>query len=200
VLTRVARTVFILLALVVVPVSRASAEWQVKPYVGLALAGHTTFIDLEDAAGGPNPTLGANLTLLGNVLGLEADVSVAPGFFEGGDLQLVATSSVTTFTGNVVVTMPRRLTEYTLRPYFVGGIGAMRVRIDDALGVLQVTRTLTAIDVGGGVTGFLTDRIGLNWDVRRFQSVGDNGPVGGVSFGDESLSYWRATMAIAIRY
>ena len=53
-------------------------------------------------------------------------------FFRGGtrdlDFKLVSKSSVLTFTGNVIVGLPRRATEYTLRPYFVGGFGLMRAR------------------------------------------------------------------------
>ena len=35
-------------------------------------------------------------------------------------------------------------------------------------GVLPVSSTLPAMDVGGGVTGFLSERIGLSWDVTVF--------------------------------
>jgi hypothetical protein len=50
------------------------------------------------------------------------------------------------------------------------------------------------------VTGFLTQRIGLNWDVRRFSTLRGEGETVGNSFGNEQLSFWRATMAVAVRY
>ena len=56
------------------------------------------------------------------------------------------------------------------------------------------------MDVGGGATGFLSNRFGVNWDVRFFRSLGSKEGGGGVSFGPEQLSFWRASMALAIKY
>ena len=69
-------------------------------------------------------------------------------------------SSVTTLTGNVVIAAPRRMTEYMLRPYFVGGAGLMRVYADDYFGVFKVDRIVPAFDAGGGVLMFLTNKVG----------------------------------------
>ena len=176
----------------------AIAEWQIKPFLGFAFAGTTTFVDFEDAVGGPNVTVGASALFLGEFLGVEADFGHSPGFFQG-DGRLVQDSSVTTLSGSVVVALPRRLAQYGLRPYAVGGAGMMHVGISHQLGVLEVDSTLPAYHVGGGVTGFLTDRFGLSWDVRHFRSFGGE-EGGGVSFGAEQLSFWRALMALAIRY
>lgn len=176
----------------------AGAEWQIKPFLGISFAGDTTFVDVEDAVGGPNVTFGASGVFLGDVLGVEADFGHAPGFFQG-DGRLVQGSSVTTLSGSLVIALPRRTSGYGLRPYFVGGAGMMHVRIDHQLGVLQVSSTLPEFHLGGGVTGFLTDRLGLSWDIRHFRSIG--GVEGqGVSFGRERLSFWRGLMALAIRY
>lgn len=179
----------------------ASAEWQIKPFVGLTFGGSTTFVvDFEDAVGTSNLAFGVNGTWLGEVLGVEADFGYAPGFFESGDQDLVRDSRVVTLTGNAVVALPRHLAQYSLRPYFVGGFGVMGLRLTDPEGVFTTSRSLAAIDLGGGVTGFLTDRIGLNWDVRWFGSVGGEDRGQGVSTGAEELSFWRATMAVAVRY
>ena len=182
---------------------RASAEWQLKPFLGATFGGGTTFVDLEEASGHPNLAVGIGGVLLGDVIGVEVDLGRAPGFFQYGDrpLPLVVKSSATTLTGNVVVALPRRIAEFTLRPYFAGGAGLMHVRIDDFLGVFNVATTLPAMDVGGGVTGFLTNWLGVNWDVRYFRSMG--GPDerrAGISLGPEQLSFWRANMGLAIRY
>ena len=50
------------------------------------------------------------------------------------------------------------------------------------------------------MTGFVSDRIGLNWDVRRFGSVGGKEQTPPVSYGPEQLSFWRVTMALVIRF
>jgi hypothetical protein len=200
------------LALLVLAPAHASAEWQIKPFFGGSFAGATTFIDLEDAARSLNKVFGLSGLRLGEVVGVEGDFGWAPGFFQSGEdsgadarpcrtaaTRCVVGSSVKTFTGNVVIAMPRRLTTYTLRPYFVGGAGLVHVSSEPAFGVLNVSSTLPVMDVGGGVTGFLTRQIGVSWDVRHFRSLG-TGEERGQSFGPEQLSFWRANMAVAIRY
>ncbi len=177
----------------------ALAEWQVKPFLGVTFGGQTTFVDLEKAASRPNPVIGVSGVVLGEVLGFDADLGRAPGFFQRGGQGLVSASAVTTLTGNVIVAVPKRIARYTLRPYFVGGVGLMHVRIDGRLSGLQVASTLPAMDLGGGATGFLNDRMGLSWEVRHFRSVGRH-PPRGASFGDERLSFWRANMDVVIRY
>jgi hypothetical protein len=106
---------------------------------------------------------------------------------------------VTTWTGNVVIAAPQRLTQYTLRPYLVGGGGLMHAQSELFLNPLPVASTLPAMDIGGGVTGFLTRRFGVNWDVRYFRSLGGGNSDKGLSIGPERLSFWRASMALAIR-
>ena len=65
--------------------------------------------------------------------------------------------------------------------------------------LLPFSTVLAAWDVGGGATGFLTDFVGLNWDVRLFRIAQDAEERHGLSFGPEQLSFWRATMGISIR-
>ena len=196
------RNVLLTLAFVVLSAGQARAEWQLRPFAGLTFGGGTTFFDNEHAAGDPNVVLGFNGVLLGELIGVEGDLGHGPGFFQSGDHKvaasiLVTSSSVTTLTGNVVIALPRRMAEYTLRPYFVAGTGLMHVRSVDPNNVLSVSTTSPAVDVGGGATGFLTDRIGVSWDVRYFHTVGGN--EGSFSIGKERLSCWRAIMALAFR-
>jgi Outer membrane protein beta-barrel domain len=177
----------------------ASAEWQIKPFLGLTLGGGTTFLDLEEAAGDPNFVYGASVQWLGDIFGVEGDVGFGPGFFESGDQTIVTDSEVTTVTGSVVVALPRRATQYTLRPYLVGGFGLMHVRKADPANVFDPTTNLAAINVGGGATGFLTDRVGLSWELRYFRNVSGPDVESGVTFGEARLSFWRATMAVVFR-
>ena len=180
--------------------SDVAAEWHVKPFLGVAFGGNSTFVDVEDAAGSPTVMLGVGGVLLGEVVGLDIDFSHAAGFFESGDQRLVAHSSVTTLAGSIIVALPRRLNEYGLRPYFVGGAGLIHVRIAQRLGVLDVADTLPAMQLGGGATGFLTDRIGVSWELRHFRTIHRTSVGRGLSFGPERLSFWRGTLALAIRY
>jgi hypothetical protein len=188
-------------ALMVMLPARGAAEWQIRPFLGVTFGGSTTFVDATQAVGGPNVVIGANGALLGNVFGVEADFSLAPGFFRSGDQNLVQSNGVTTLTGNAIISMPRHLTEFTLGPYFVVGAGLMHVHIDQLpiFDSLSVARTLPAMDIGGGVTGNVSERFGLNWDARYFWSVGGD-ELRGVSVAPEELSFWRAVMALVIRY
>jgi hypothetical protein len=170
-----------------------------KPFLGLTFGGSTTFLDVEQVAGERHGIYGGNILVLGEVLGVEADFAHAPSFF--GDEDIGRSSSVMTVMGSVVAALPRSIFEYTLRPYVVAGAGLMRVRIEEAeiASVLSVSDSQTAIAVGGGATGFFSDRFGLNWDVRRFWRVaGDGAPE--IDPEAAELSFWRATMAVVFRY
>ncbi len=76
----------------------------------------------------------------------------------------------------------------------------MRVRTTTSLSVFDVSTVMPAFDVGAGVVAFVTNQVGVSWDIRRFQSIGGDSGSAGLSFGDEHLSFWRATMAVVIRY
>jgi hypothetical protein len=198
-LSVVVRVVVLLLALGAPAAAQVSAEWQVRPFIGVTFGGSTTLNDPDQAVGGANLALGVGASLLGNVFGLEGELSHAPGFFQKGEAGLVSSSRVTTLTGNVIVGLPRTATEYTLRPYFVGGIGMMWARAVGVLNdVVDTDMTRPAFDLGGGVNGALSNRTGLSWDVRYFRSfAGVEDPLG---IGAERLSFWRANMALVIRF
>ena len=107
---------------------------------------------------------------------------------------------MTTLTGNVVIALPRRLAGYGLRPYFSGGAGLTHIDMLGKFQIVDIGRTLPTMSLGGGVTGFLTNRVGLNWDIRRFSTFRGEGETVGNSVGNETLSFWRASMAVALRY
>ena len=198
------RTGWLALALCVLAPARAAAEWQVRPFIGFTFGGETTFVDPEKAIETQNVVIGVAGGWLGEVFGLEGEFGRSPGFFETGSPPIpeaeVLTSAVTTLTGNVVIALPRRMAGYGLRPYFSGGAGLMHVDVLGKLGFLEHNRTLPALSLGGGVTGFLTNRVGLSWDVRRLNTLRGEGETLGNSVGRERLSFWRATMAVALRY
>ena len=165
----------------------------------------TTFVDPEKAIETHNAVIGASGGWLGEIFGLDVDFGRAPGFFQTGETSEASepdllSSAVTTLTGNVVVALPARMAGYGLRPYFSGGAGLMHVDTVGQLQILEVHRTLPTLSLGGGVTGFLTSRVGLNWDIRRLSTLRREGETMGNSLGREQLSFWRATMAVALRY
>ena len=196
------RTLVLAAGLMLMSARTGAADRQIRPFIGATFGGGTTIVDPENAIGRPNKAIGISAVFVGELFGAEVDVFDAPGFFEAGK-DLVHSSRVTAVTGNVIVAAPHRVTEYSLRPYLVGGAGLMQVRTTTLFNVFDVSAVIPAVNVGAGVVAFVTNRVGVSWELRRFQSVGDNPASGGLSFGvggEQHLSFWRAAMAAVIRY
>lgn len=174
------------------------AEWQFKPFLGTTLAGSSTFAVTDEAAGERHLAVGGAVTWLGDVFGVEGEVTRVPGFFEDDSVTSPLGSNVMTLAGAVVVTLPRKWAGYSLRPYLTAGGGLMRVSIDQQELFLDAYRTMKLVSLGGGATGFLSDRVGLNWDLRYFRTVGGEEGTG-LSIGPEQVSYWRLSMGMVIR-
>ena len=105
----------------------AAAEWLFSPLVGLTFKGATNIVDIELAAEKTHKNLGGAVSLLGDgILGVEAIGIWSPAFFKNDDAPLESVDQGRTISlmGNVVLTTPRQLTEYSLRPYFSGGAGS----------------------------------------------------------------------------
>jgi hypothetical protein len=189
-----------LLLLFVAPSDSAYADWLITPFLGGSFAGETTFLILEEGAG-RKMTLGMSVAFLSDgLLGLEADVGHTPRFFEGNDpLGLILSSRVTTLSGNIVFAAPLALTRESLRPYLVGGVGLMQARSKNAADLFPIDQNVLGLTLGAGAIGFVSERTGLRFDVRRIKAVtGADGPFPrpGVS----RLSFWRATAGVTIRY
>lgn len=180
--------------------SDASADWLLTPFVGGSFAPETTFLIFERGAG-EALTLGGSLTLLTDgILGVEVDFGHTPGFFQGDDpLGLVLSSRVTTLTGAVILAVPLSITRESLRPYVIGGVGLLQARSKHAAGLFPVKEDLLGVAIGAGAIGLVTPRTGLRFDVRHLKAAsGDDGPF--ARPGLSSLSFWRATAGVVIRY
>lgn len=182
-------------------VPEASADWLIVPHVGVVFGGNTTIVDLDQGAGSRTFTFGGSFAwLTDGIIGLEADVAHTSRFFERGSSNaLVLASGVTTATGSVIATVPLTLTRESLRPYLVGGIGLMHANSDDVAGVFAFDSNLLAMNVGGGVIGFLTPFTGVRFDLRHFRNLAPDGSATTTS-GGTRLSFWRATAGVVIAY
>jgi Outer membrane protein beta-barrel domain len=177
----------------------AAAEVQLKPFIGVTFGGNTTLLFGVEGAATPSLAVGLGGAWLGEIFGIEGEIAHYPGFFEPNPNPVITQSGLTTFTGNVIVAMPAGMAKYTLRPYAVAGFTHMRAHIDTSLNALPVQSNLAGLDFGGGVTGFVGHHVGVNWDVRHFGSFG--GKENSLnSIGPEQLSFWRAHMALVIRF
>ena len=190
---------------------KASADWLLTPWVGYNFGGAATFNDslgdFEDEFE-KRGSFGASLAWMGaGIVGFEVDFGWAPNFFqptEGDDNFEYGDSNLTTLMGNVILGVPiGGQSGLGIRPYVAGGIGLMRSRADspqDFLGELD--RNDLGFNVGGGVTGFFTDRIGIRGDIRYFRQLRDAEPdendVLDVTVG--SLHFWRGSVGVVFRF
>jgi hypothetical protein len=187
----------------------AVAEWQFVPMIGATFKGTTSLLDLENATGKVHRHFGGAVSLLGSgIFGAEALVVYTPAFFETddpgfetpipGNIVDITNSRTLAVMGNVVLTTPRRWTEYSLRPYVSGGLGLLHARSEDKSGVVPVYANMTGFNVGGGAVGFLTARTGVRFDFRYTSSLHRERAVN-EAFGRTHLSYLTFSVGLVIR-
>ena len=184
-------------ALLTMAPSEAAADWTVRPFFGAALSPSHGFVDLEQTAGDVKLVLGAAAGWHPRAIGVEFEVSVLPGFFDG-PADLIISGHVTTLMGNVTWQLPKPQASSRLRAYVSGGAGVVRVRIDDALGAFSSETSLAAANAGGGVLVRLRPRLDLNADVRYFKS--QYGDVDRAGFSEQYVSFTRLTGGVVLRY
>lgn len=182
----------------------AAAEWHFTPMIGITFAGKTTLQDFENATGEVHPNIGGGVTFLtSGVIGVEGIAVMTPGFFQAGRLDLVESSRATAVMGNVMLTVPQKWTEYSLRPFVSGGLGLLRTSQTDRTGQISITSNVTGFNIGGGAVGYFSKRTGIRFDVRYYsnlhgvdQRASDDGAV---SLGDVHLRYMTASVGIVLR-
>jgi hypothetical protein len=183
----------------------AAADWHVTPFLGFTFQGETTLNDFEQAVGKADWSLGAVVSLIGaGPVGAEGLILYTPGFFQQDnpppDRPDIIKSRTIAVMGNVVLTTPRRWTEYGLRPFLSGGIGLLRATAEDRFGILPVETNLLGFNVGGGAVGFLSERMGLRFDLRYFSNLKPSDSAEGIALGRVQLSYWNTSAGVVFRY
>lgn len=184
----------------------ALAEWHIAPFLGLTFQGETTLL-YKDAAAETHWNFGGAVSLVGSgPIGVEGIVVYTLGFFHQDSppasdvppINITASRSVALM-GNVVLTTPRRWTEYGLRPFVSGGIGLLHASAKDAPELLPVSTNLLGYNVGGGAVGPLSERAGLRFDLRYFSNLKPTDDFD-TAIGRVQLSYWTASVGFVFRY
>lgn len=198
-------TAVLAVALAAVP-GTASADWTFTPFLGVNFGGAA---DVNSGSSGSNTAskferkidYGASLAKTGSgPIGFEIDFGYSPNFFETGTgasgFDFTNDSNVTTLTGNLLIGAHGG----PIRPYVVGGVGLIRTNVQDLGGLFSATsKNDFGMDVGGGVTGFFSDSIGLRGDVRYFRSFrGTTGNASGITLGD--FKFWRASAGVSFKF
>lgn len=190
----------------------ALAEWQFTPLLGYSFNGSTTLIDFglinnQTANDEPHLNFGGSVSLLGEgPFGLEALYIDTPNFFESKQFNIVLPRTLSSRTyavmGNAVLTTPRSWNRYGLRPTLSGGIGLIHADAEDPLDVLGYSLDLWGVNIGGGAVGFLSDRVGVRFDLRYFQNISSvpEEDLGQLTLGDPlRLRYWTASFGVVFR-
>jgi hypothetical protein len=188
--------VWIAMLLTTVP-SEASADWVVRPFFGAALGPSHGFVDLEQTSGDSKLVLGAAAGWHPRSFGVEFEVSVLPGFFDG-PADLIIAGNVTTVMGNVTWQLPKPHASSRLRAYVAAGAGIVRIGLEDALDAFSSRKSLAAANAGGGVLVRLRPRLDINVDARYFKS--QYGDVGRAGFTEQFVSFTRLTGGVVLRF
>ena len=188
--------VWICALLTMVP-SEATADWIVRPFFGAAVNPSHGFVDLEQSAGDSKLVLGAAAGWHPRAMGVEFELGVLPGFFDGAD-DLIVAGNVTTVMGNVTWQLPTPHESSRLRAYVAGGAGIVRVRLEDALDAFSSRTSLAAGNAGGGVLVRLRPRLDVNADVRYFKT--QYGDVDRAAFTEQFVSFTRLTGGVVLRF
>ena len=195
----------VLLALYPAP---AAAEWLFSPLVGLTFKGATNINDSELATEKTHKNFGGAVSLLGEgIVGVEGIVTWSPAFFknDASPLALVDEGRAISLMGNVMLTTPGRLTEYTLRPYFSGGAGLMNATVTQIStspggpAVPDVKLNAAGFNLGVGAIGFFSERTGVRFDFRYHSTFRRSADITTVDEDSSYLRYMTASVGIVWR-
>jgi hypothetical protein len=173
------------------------------PYLGFTFAGGSSlFADLEQGSGESASALGGSVSVIGaGILGVEADIGYVPGFFERGEREIVVPGSfVTSLTGSVIITLPLAITRESLRPYLVAGGGLIRAEARDIQSQFPIRSTMPAIDLGGGAVGFLSNTVGVRFDLRYIRSLGQGDDALAMADVGARVRFWRGSVGLVLKY
>ncbi|MEZ5289942.1 MAG: outer membrane beta-barrel protein [Vicinamibacterales bacterium] len=179
----------------------AAADIFVSPFMGVKFRGATNDLDFDNDVGARDTKLSlgvSGVAISDSGLGLELEVAHQPRFFERTRDNLVTRSGVTTLSGNVMLALPLRITRESLRPYAVAGLGWMHASSRNGIDFLEFSNDFLGLTLGAGAVGFVSDVVGLRFDVRYLKSI-SSADVSEVSGDSARLRFWRATVGLVFR-
>jgi hypothetical protein len=177
----------------------AAADWHFTPMLGTTFLGRTTVIDLEGGTGQRHKNLAGSVALLGGgILGVEGLFVWTPAFFETANKDLIRSSRTLALMGNVMVTAPRRWTEYSLRPFVSGGFGLLNASRTEVAAVFPSSLNTSAYNIGGGAIGFFSQRTGVRFDLRYYNNIGSS-ETNAACIGPCQLRYMTLSVGVVLR-
>jgi hypothetical protein len=189
--------VWICALLTMMPSEAMAAEWIVRPFFGAAVSPSHGFVDLEQTAGDSKVVLGTAAGWQRRAIGVEFEVGVLPGFFDGPG-GLITAGNVTTVVGNVTWQLPKPQQSSRLRAYVAGGAGIVRIHLEDALDAFSSKTSLGVGNAGGGILVRVRPKLDINADVRYFKS--QFGEASRAGFNEQFVSFTRFTGGVLLRF
>lgn len=180
---------------------QAHADIFVSPFLGLKFRGATNDLDFDKGVGARDTKLSVGISgvaITRKGLGVELELAHQPRFFERRSGNLVTRSGVTTLGGSLLAALPLSITRDSLRPYAAVGLGWMHASSDNGIDILEFRNNFLGLSLGAGAVGFLTDVVGLRFDLRYLKSISTSDK--SVLNGETSrLSFWRTTIGVVFR-
>lgn len=182
-------------AMLILP-AQARADWLLTPFAGVAFGGD---------APGQEFTWGGSVGWMGaGIFGFEFDAGYSPEFFEADvddDLQVFnAELNITTFMGNVIVGIPVGGDDGPVRPYATAGLGLMRTSVPGVGEFFDdVTSNDLGFNIGVGLMGFPSERVGFRGDLRYFRNMSESDG-SDIDFDIGGFHFWRATGGVTFRF
>jgi len=119
---------------------------------------------------------GVAVGAVGNLYGLEEEMAYAPNIF--GDAPGLSSSVFTLMINGLLI--PR---VGLLRPYAFAGMGLIRTHVElTSTGEFATPDSNFGWDAGGGLIGFVSERLGARGDLRYFRSAQDTAVAAGFGF------------------
>lgn len=170
-------------------VTTARADTRLTPFAGVTFGGDAPKSKFN---------AGFGLTFMGSKAGFEFDMGYTPDFFnEDPDFSLIDKSNVTTLFGNLVVGPGSG----KVQPYGVFGLGLIRSRVTSAEDFFDdLTTNDWGLSIGGGITGMMSDNVGIRGDIRYFRSLEDNTADDELDVAIGKFGFWRATAGVTFRF
>ena len=133
---------------------------------------------------------------MGAVAGPEVDRRDPPHIFNEDPDQviLVGDSNLTPLLAHLGVGVGG--SDVPVRPYVVAGVGLVRSRIDVGDLFEDVSTNQFGLTLGGGVTGMVSDNVGIRGDVRYIRSLEDPEEDDDFDVGVGKFDFWRATVGV----
>ena len=136
---------------------------------------------------------GVSVGAVGSLYGLEEEMAYAPNIF--GDAPGFSSSAFTLMINGLLIPKAG-----PLRPYAFFGMGLIRTHVElTTAGTFATPDSNFGWDAGGGLIGFVSERLGARGDLRYFRSAQDTA-VAGFTLPNSKLDFWRASVGIVLKF